>query len=110
MMDLERAVTDDHDPDQLDADDRGEHDVAEGKDAGSAHHDAKERADPQRRRAHRLDAGPAVIDCHAILLDPRDNYRPARDGRFQLASPASDETLGHAAESCRTGIQPTHAR
>ena len=111
MKDLERADTDDRNPDQLDADERGEHDVAESEDARGVHHDAKERADPQRRSARSPDVGPVVIDCHAILPDPRDNNRHAWDGRLQLASPASDETLSNGA-GIRLGarIRPKPAR
>jgi hypothetical protein len=68
MHDLEGTGRDRRQPDQLDADDGCEHDVADSCDAGRDHDDTQESADPKRRRAQNLDAGPAVIDRHAILL------------------------------------------
>jgi hypothetical protein len=68
MHDLECAGRDCGQPDQLDADDGRECDVAESEDSGGDHHDAKQRADPEWRRTQSFDAGLAVIDCHAMLL------------------------------------------
>jgi hypothetical protein len=62
-----------------------------------AHHKVKERTAPQWWRAHGSGVGSAVIDCHVILLDPRDDHWDAWDGGFQLASSASDEPPGNGA-------------
>lgn len=69
MDDLERTRCNCRQPDQFHADDGREHHIAEHRDAGADHHDAEKDADPQGRRTQRFDAGPAVVDRHAILLD-----------------------------------------
>jgi hypothetical protein len=63
--------------------------------ARGAHHEAEERTKPQRWSADSPGVRSAVIDCHVILLDPRDDHWPAWDGGFQRASSVSDESLGN---------------